>query len=278
MLIRADALDLLDHVEPGTAQCCVTSPPYLRQRRYGDDTREGGRQETVAEYVTWLADVLDIVRQALHPTGLLWLNIGDKANGSGGAGGDWNRTPAAGPPPQTARRHDMKRRMAELRAPDRGPGKFDDPAYEVASYVDVPGAVIAELLRRRWRLRLPIIWNKVRPESLTHVGRPRLQHEMIYMLAPGPRARRRGDPTTRFYPSGLTETGSIWTFPPGGQGDPHLAPFPDELARRCILPSTLPGDLVIDPFAGSGTTLRVAEQLGRRATGTDLYAGELVAR
>lgn len=66
----------------------------------------------------------------------------------------------------------------------------------------------------------------------------------------------------------------MWHFPPGGNGDPHLAPFPDELARRCILPTTLPGDLVLDPFSGSGTVPRVAEQLGRRAIGIELYAGD----
>lgn len=251
-LIRADALDLLDHVEPGSVQACVTSPPYLRQRRYGDDPREGGRQETLAEYVQWLADVLDGVRTALHPSGLLWLNIGDKANGSGGAGGDWTGA---------------RKRKTE----GGGPGKFTDPAYAEKGYLDVPGAVVAELLRRGWRLRLPIVWDKGRqaPEDLAHVGRPRPQHEMLYLLAPGPHR-------PRFYPSMLTETGSVWHFPPGSDSDqPHLAPFPDELARRCILPSTLPGDLVLDPFAGSGTTLRVAEAHGRRAVGLDLYAGEV---
>jgi DNA modification methylase len=48
---------------------------------------------------------------------------------------------------------------------------------------------------------------------------------------------------------------------------------PDELARRCILASTLPGDVVLDPFSGSGTTERVARQLGRHGIGVDLYAG-----
>lgn len=264
-IIRADALDLLQHVQPGTVQACVTSPPYLKQRRYGQDPREGGLQDDLATYVQWLADVLDQVRQALHPTGLLWLNIGDKANGSGGAGGDWNKPGRKSPTGLGA---------VNARSADQGPGKFADPTYQTGSYLDVPAAVVQELLRRQWRLRMPIVWDKGRetPEQLRHVRRPRFAHEMIYMLSPTPRARRRGDPKPRFYPSQLTETGSVWHFPPGGQGPAHLAPFPDELARRCILPSTLPGDLVLDPFCGSGTTTRVAEQHGRRAIGLDLYA------
>ena len=85
------------------------------------------------------------------------------------------------------------------------------------------------------------------------------------------KTRRATSPRPKWYPSALTETGSVWHFPPGGSGDPHLAPFPDELARRCILPTTLPGDVVFDPFAGSGTVPRVAHQLGRRGIGLELY-------
>jgi hypothetical protein len=97
---------------------------------------------------------------------------------------------------------------------------------------------------------------------------------MIYLLTPWPRSRKgKAHHRPRFYPTALTETGSVWHFKPGGSGPAHLAPFPDELARRCILPSTLPGDIVLDPFHGSGTTARVAEAHGRRGIGVDLYAG-----
>jgi site-specific DNA-methyltransferase (adenine-specific) len=53
---------------------------------------------------------------------------------------------------------------------------------------------------------------------------------------------------------------------PGG----HPAPFPLEVARRCIRLSTWPGEVVFDPFAGSGTTLLAARQLGRRAIGVEI--------
>lgn len=52
---------------------------------------------------------------------------------------------------------------------------------------------------------------------------------------------------------------------PGG----HPAPFPVELARRCIRLSTWPGEVVLDPFAGTGTTLVAARELGRRAIGIE---------
>lgn len=241
----------------GSVDVVVTSPPYLRQRQYGTDTaNEIGLEETVADYVRTIGDVFDELRRVMRPgTSSAWLNLGDKANNSGGAGGDWAQANKA----------------AALAG--GGPGRFRDSAFPEASYMQVPQLVVAELMRRGWRLRLPIVWDKGRdsPESLQFVRRPRWSHEMIFLLVPWERARRATSPRPKWYPSALTETGSVWHFPPGGSGDPHLAPFPDELARRCILPTTLPGDVVFDPFAGSGTVPRVAHQLGRRGIGLELY-------
>jgi site-specific DNA-methyltransferase (adenine-specific) len=67
---------------------------------------------------------------------------------------------------------------------------------------------------------------------------------------------------------GLCST--VWTIAPASRADnPHPAPFPIELARRCIRLSTWPDEAVFDPFAGSGTTLVAARQLGRRAIGVE---------
>jgi len=72
---------------------------------------------------------------------------------------------------------------------------------------------------------------------------------------------------------------TVWNLTPARRGG-HPAPFPVELARRCIRLSTWPGETVFDPFAGSGTTLLAARQLGRRAIGVEASAGycELAAR
>jgi hypothetical protein len=61
---------------------------------------------------------------------------------------------------------------------------------------------------------------------------------------------------------------TVWRIPPARR-DGHPAPFPLELARRAIRLSTWPGEAVFDPFAGSGTTLLAARQLGRRAIGVE---------
>jgi DNA methylase len=61
---------------------------------------------------------------------------------------------------------------------------------------------------------------------------------------------------------------TVWRLTPARR-EGHPAPFPVELARRCIRLSTWPGETVLDPFAGVGTTLLAARQLGRRAIGVE---------
>ena len=64
---------------------------------------------------------------------------------------------------------------------------------------------------------------------------------------------------------------SIWDFQPvSAKLEKHPAPFPDELPRRCIRLYSFAGDTVLDPFAGSGTTLRVARELGRNSIGYEI--------
>ncbi len=246
-IIGGDCRDILPTLDAESVALCCTSVPYLEQRRYGDHAGEIGHEPTLEAYVAALGHVFHLVGATMIPGGWLALNIGDKANNSGGAGGDFSKT-------------------TRIKNPNAGMGKFRDRAYLDGTFLDVPGAVVRELLLMGWRLRMPIVWDKGQqaPEDLRHVRRPRWQHEMIYLMT-------WGTERPRFFPSFLEETGSVWHFPSGGNGDPHLAPFPDELARRAILPTTLPGDLVLDPFSGSGTTVEVAEQLGRRGIGIELY-------
>jgi DNA modification methylase len=64
---------------------------------------------------------------------------------------------------------------------------------------------------------------------------------------------------------------SIWDFQPvSAKREQHPAPFPEELPRRCIRLYSFVGDTVLDPFVGSGTTLRVARELNRNSIGYEI--------
>jgi len=63
---------------------------------------------------------------------------------------------------------------------------------------------------------------------------------------------------------------SVWTMATQPSPLPHFAAFPDELAERCIKAGCPLGGVVLDPFAGTATTLKVARELGRKAIGIEL--------
>jgi len=64
----------------------------------------------------------------------------------------------------------------------------------------------------------------------------------------------------------------VWQIPSDLTSAAHYATFPAELARLCILAGSRPGDLVFDPFAGSGTVGQIAEKAARRWVGVELAA------
>lgn len=66
--------------------------------------------------------------------------------------------------------------------------------------------------------------------------------------------------------------GTIWNIAreQQKQGKKHPVAFPEELPARCIGAASNHGDVVLDPFMGSGTTLRAAKDMGRRAIGIEI--------
>jgi DNA modification methylase len=63
---------------------------------------------------------------------------------------------------------------------------------------------------------------------------------------------------------------SIWKIPPNKNVYDHNATFPEELVSRCVSAFTNEGDVVLDPYNGTGTTTKVARDLGRKYVGIDL--------
>ena len=72
--------------------------------------------------------------------------------------------------------------------------------------------------------------------------------------------------------------GDVWSIPTMPSSEKHFAMWPEKLVERMVLCSTKKGDTVLDPFCGSGTTLKVAEELGRHGLGIDLGYKDVQAR
>lgn len=77
--------------------------------------------------------------------------------------------------------------------------------------------------------------------------------------------------TVRKHPKGKNP-GDIWRFATASLKEKHFAPFPDKIPERCIQVACPENGIVLDPFVGSGTTLKVAKNLGRRSIGIEIMS------
>ena len=246
-----DALGVLKGLAANSYDCVITSPPYYWLRDYAVEGQIG-HEETVSEYVGAIAGVMDEVRRVLKDQGLLFLNIGDTYYSGKGK--------SHGTDPKS-----NKRRFG-LRAVDKSGGV--GIGILPKSMIGIPWRVAIEMAQRRWVLRSAIIWHRKHALIEAVQDRPRRSYENIFMFAK--------DRKYHFNRQALKNMDSVeedvWTIVarPKSTNGIDTAPFPDELVERCLKLGCPEGGSVLDPFAGSGTTLRVAAKSGRTATGIDL--------
>jgi DNA modification methylase len=225
--------------------CSVTSPPYYWQRDYRVDGQIG-KEPRIQDYVMAIADAMDEVRRVLKQDGVLFLNLGDTYYSAKGQ-------PKGNDPKNRARRFGLRAVDASgLGVPRK-------------TAIGIPWRVALEMIERGWILRSPIVWRRQGslPEP-TAKDRPWRTYEMIFMFAKSPRYY--------FDRDSLGAEEDVWTISarPKNNNGLHSAAFPDELVERCIKIGCPEVGEVLDPFAGSGTVLRVAAELGHPAVGIDI--------
>ena len=111
---------------------------------------------------------------------------------------------------------------------------------------------------------------------IQHRGKPTANYE--HRSLAGAMTRKDADTKTLVNGEGRFKNGfdrnkrSVWTVATQPYAEAHFATFAEDLIKPCILAGSKPGDTVLDPFAGSGTTGKVALELGRRAILIELNA------
>jgi len=243
-VLTGDSREILPTLGAESIQCCVTSPPYWGLRDY-DHPAQIGAEPSPMQYVDNLVGIFRKVWRVLRKDGTLWLNVGDGYARNGGTG---NCGPNA--VVGNTKRLIQKR---NCKVPDCWGLKDRD-------LIGLPWRVAFALQADGWTLRSKITWLKrsAMPESVKN--RPTNATEDVFLFSKSP---------TYYYDARAIreETGAnlrnCWILGPDPNSNGHPATFPRELARRCVLLGSRPRDVVLDPFAGSGTTGIVAKQLDR---------------
>jgi DNA modification methylase len=252
-ILTGDSRNVLRSVEAQTVQTCITSPPYWGLRDY-DHPDQIGAEPSPESYVANLVEVFREVRRVLRDDGTVWLNVGDGYARNGGVG-------SHGPNAKVGNTKKLIQKR-NCKVPEVWGLKDRD-------LMGLPWRVAFALQADGWILRSRIIWIKktAMPESVKN--RPTSATEDVFLFAKQPGyyydhhgVREESGANLRNY----------WRLGPDTSGNGHPATFPRELARRCILLASRPGDTVLDPFGGSGTTGAVAQDEDRKAILVELNA------
>jgi site-specific DNA-methyltransferase (adenine-specific) len=303
-VICGDALETLRTLAPASISCVITSPPYFQARHYDAGERELGREAHIDDWVESLREVSREVARVLAPTGSYWLNVGDlysRHERLGAAPKSLLLGPERLVRALLEDRWIVRNRICWAKTVPL-PSPVTDRLTNGWEYV-------FHLVRQRDyfydldAIRIPLVTRRPsRTLSKTPLG---VLGSLVNHRSGLDRLAREG---RAGHPLGRNPT-DVWTLPPGRHVGGHFATFPESLVRRPILATaplkvctacgrpwrrskrqvrylagvpqtrplvpcgcgaaTKPG-IVLDPFAGSGTTLKVAREMGRDALGIEL--------
>ena len=243
------------------ARMCVTSPPYYGLRDYGGEDSQIGQEESPEEYIQRLVEVFREVRNNLTEDGTLWLNMGDSY---------YNYRPGKG---QALVQQSVSNSKQDL--PDKCARRGNKlKGYKEKDLIGIPWMLAFALRSDGWYLRQDIIWNKPNPMPESVRDRCTKSHEYIFLLSKNQNYYFDIDaikePTRR--------KRSVWNIKKKPYKGAHFAVFPPDLIEPCIKAGSEEGDIILDPFMGSGTTAMVAKILNRDYIGCELHEkyGELI--
>ena len=288
-LYYGNNIDVLKTIEADSVDCVVTSPPYWGLRDYGTSDQLG-LEPTPEEYVANMVKVFQEIHRVLKPSGTVWLNLGDSYAGS-------NSDKYSAPNKNT-----LSAKMGQTYGGIEKSIKAKVHGLKPKDLIGIPWRVAFALQADGWYLRSDIIWQKPNPMPESVKDRPTKSHEYIFLLTKSRKyyydadaikeptvsqdkyKRDRDNPDYKFNNtpgrtkmSGLKDNKytlknkrDVWSINTKPYKEAHFAVFPEEIPMNCIKAGSPKDGVVLDPFAGSGTTLKVALGLGRKAIGIDI--------
>lgn len=276
--------DVLDRLESGSVQCVVTSTPYWGMRIYDDTTvvtwADGetcayGHEQTPEGFIRHTVEILWQLRRVLAPDASVWWNLMDSYN---------TRTQIRGAAAEALRamqgEDDRKWHDHQARRHSAGHSYLKDGEQSM-----IPSRVAERASRIGYHVKSVITWAK--PSSLPEPQNSRVSRGLEYVIHLAPSRTPKFD-KTKYRTMGAALGGrnigyesdklsDFWVLPTSNGGGGHGAQFPVALPGRCIALSTDPGDIVLDPFVGSGNSGFAARSLARKFIGIDVSPKYLAA-
>ncbi len=244
-MVTGDALAVLAELPSGSVRTAVTSPPYWSLRDYSTPGQLG-LEDDPDEYVAALVHIFEEVRRVLTQDGSLWLNIGDSYTSGG----------------RTWRAPDKKNPIRAMTTRPPTP-----KGLKPKELVGIPWRLAFALQASGWYLRSDVIWRKpnAMPESVK--DRPTRSHEYLFLLT---KSERYYYNRAAILEANGRNLSTVWDIHTQPFPEAHFATFPPQLVERFIRTTSESGNVVLDPFLGSGTVAAVAIQNQRAFFGVEL--------
>ncbi len=233
-VVCGESLTVLGSLPDEVFACCITSPPYW-DPRYAGKLERLGCERDIRDYLRTLVGTFSEVRRTLRPGGTLWLVIGDSYAGRVGS----RQEALAG---------------ASTLTPD---------GFKQSELIGIPWRLALALQEDGWYLQADIVWSfPGNRENWVGKG-PRLvrAHDYVFLLSP--------TECCTIDDRGLPR-GTVWEIPAVRDSPIEYTVLPEVLVERCMHAGSSPGDIVLDPFFGSGTVGIVAHRLRRRFLGIEI--------
>lgn len=264
-ILCGEAAEVLKSLPQGSANMCVTSPPYFGLRNYGE-ANQIGTEETPEEYIGRLTKVFDEVYRVLIDDGTLWLNIGDTyANKHCGLakqkdliGIPWMLAFALRECGWYLRSDIIWHKINALpEAVKDRPAKCYEHIFLLAK-------------SPRYYFDYKALEQPIKPVTEARYTRGR-SGKTKYSVSPLGQKIDMNTQAITDEKRKMRRCKDVWEVSTNSyRMDEHFAMFPERLIEPCILAGSREGGVVLDPFFGSGTTGAAAKRLGRSYIGIDI--------